>query len=88
MEGKEEEEKPFKPLYHKSLVLKFPGLRFFTEVSKNSIIRTEIENPFENMQLYELDDVDIKPLDVSKIPPEAWPYPTCFFVSGNLTVSL
>ena len=61
--------------------LKAPGARFFAEVSRLSIIKIDMENPFKDIVLYELNDVDTRPLDVSKIPPEAWPYPKCLFVS-------
>ncbi len=67
--------------YHPTMQYKHPGVRFFAEVSRCSIIRTELEDPFKGIVLYDLTDVDIKPLDVSKIPSEAWPYPNCVFVS-------
>lgn len=58
--------------------------RFFTEVNRCSVVHTELDNPFKDMVMYDLEDVDIKPLDLSKIPPEARPYPNCLFVSRKL----
>jgi hypothetical protein len=66
---------------HASMKPKEPGARFFSEVSRCSIIRTELDEPFKGIALYELYDTDIRPLDVSMIPPGAWPYPNCLFVS-------
>ena len=85
----DDEKKPkFEKKYHESLMYKPPGVRFFKEASKCSIIRTEYDDPFQGMELYELGDVHIKPLDTSKIPPEAWPYPNCLFVSENKALTL
>ena len=87
-EGEEAKEKApseprFMKAFHKSIKYRLPGVRFFKEVSRSSIVMTELEQPFKKIGLYSLDDVDIKPLDTSKIPPEAWPYPTCLFVSSH-----
>lgn len=66
---------------HASMEHKVPGARFFSEISRCSIIRIELDEPTKNMVLYDLYDTDIKPMDVSSIPPGAYPYPNCLFVS-------
>ena len=58
-----------------------PGARFFREVSRCSIIKTELDEPMKDIVIYDLYDVDIRPMDISQIPPEAKPYPNCLFVS-------
>ena len=58
-----------------------PGAPFFSEVGRASIVGTEFDDPFPGIVLYDLHEVDVRPLDVSEIPPEAWPYPDCLFVS-------
>lgn len=67
--------------YHPSMEYPAPGVRFFSEVRRCSIIRTEIDEPSRDMELYDLYDVDIRPMDVSSIPAAAYPYPNCLFVS-------
>ena len=66
---------------HPTMQYEERGVRFFSKVSRCSIIRTELDEPTKNMVLYDLYDTDIRPLDVSAIPPGAYPYPDCLFVS-------
>ena len=83
--GEEEKKRRvFRMKYHESVDYIHPGVRFFKEVNRGSIIRTEFDDPFKDIVIYNLTDVDIKPLDVSKIVPEAYPYPNCLFVSVDL----
>lgn len=58
-----------------------PGVRFYVEVSRCSVVKQELDDPFREIALYSIDGVDVCPLDVSKIPPGAYPYPNCLFVS-------
>ena len=64
--------------YHPSMEYCAPGARFFAEVSRCSIMKTEISDVYKDIKLFELYDVDIAPL---KVPQEYWPYPSCIFVS-------
>lgn len=68
---------------HANMQHKVPGTRFFSEVSRCSIIRIELDEPTKNIVLYDLYDTDIRPMDVSLIPPGAYPYPNCLFVSAH-----
>ena len=66
---------------HSSTVCKTQSVHFFKELSRMAIVKMEIEEPFKDLEMYDLNNVDIRPLDVSNIPPESWPYSNCLFVS-------
>lgn len=72
--------------YHPSMDTKVPGVRFFKEISRCSIVTIEVDEPFREVKLFELHGIDLGPLVVED--PEYYPYPGCIFVSrvSNTTV--
>ena len=65
--------------YHASMHTSVPGVRFFKEVNRCSIMKIEIDEPFMEIKLFELHGVDLHPLEVENL--EYYPYPGCIFVS-------
>lgn len=59
-----------------------PGARFFPQITRAAVVKIEMEEPFEGMEIYKINDVDIRLFHVADIPPEAFPYPNCLFVSN------
>lgn len=58
-----------------------PGVGFYADMGKIGIVRVEMDNPYQDMVLYDLQEVDLRPMNILDIPPEAKPYPGCLQAS-------
>ena len=55
--------------------------RFFKEVTRETITKAELEDPFMRIKLFDLTGVHEQPLTLTQVPQKYRPYKGCLFVS-------